>query len=86
MQINFSAHFVKAYKKAPKNIQNKVKERSDLFTKNKYNRLLNNHKLSGKKYKNYHSINVTGDWRIIFEEIDDLIIFHFLGTHSKLYK
>ena len=54
--------------------------------KDKYSTLLNNHSLTGK-YTGCKSINITGDWRAIFEEINDNIIYFVeLGTHSQLYK
>lgn len=55
-----------------------------------HHRLLNNHSLTGE-YVGYRSINITGNWRAVFSEIQDeegneLIVFKVLGTHSQLYK
>lgn len=56
-----------------------------IYLKNKTDRQLNNHTLTGK-YLGYRSMDVTGDWRIIFEEIDDETIkLVNIGTHSQLY-
>lgn len=41
--------------------------------------------LSGN-YSGFHSINITGDIRALYEEIDgSYVIFEFIGTHSELY-
>ena len=90
MNIKYSVTFKKQYKKAPKKIQEKVKERISLFVQDPTNQVLNNHALTGK-FQGYRSINITGDWRAIFEEVDPIlddpyIEFIALGTHSQLYK
>ncbi len=87
MRIEYSKRFVKKYKKCPANIQRAFKIRLNLLLKNKYHPLLNNHALSGI-LQNYRSINITGDWRALFQEFDNgsTIYFAVLGTQSKLYK
>ena len=46
---------------------------------------LNNHKLVGK-YTGSRSINVTGDYRAIYEKRDvDVIYWASIGTHAQLY-
>jgi addiction module RelE/StbE family toxin len=87
MGIDYSARFIKAFKKAPRKIQIAFRNRLELFTKDKFHPLLNNHPLSGR-YKNYRSINITGDWRAIFREFDSgrRIYFDIIGTHSELYR
>ena len=52
--------------------------------KDKFNRALNNHSVDGA-YKNCRSINVSGDYRAIFEDCGETIIFITIGTHSALY-
>ena len=39
------------------------------------------------KIQEYSSINVTGDWRIIFsvDEKEKQIVLYDIGTHSELY-
>ena len=34
---------------------------------------------------NYRSINISGDWRAVFEQNNDEVYFVTLGTHSQLY-
>lgn len=89
MNIKYSATFKKQYKRAPKKIQEKVKERISLFVQDPANQLLNNHVLTGK-FQGYRSINITGDWRAIYSIRLDLkskqeYYFELVGTHSQLY-
>lgn len=90
MNIKYSTTFKKQYKKAPKQIQNKVKERLELFVQNPTIAILNNHALTGK-FQGRRSINITGDWRAIFSiransESEREYYFELVGTHSQLYR
>lgn len=90
MAIEFDRKFRKAYQKANQKIKTAFEKRLTLFQKDRFQPQLNNHALTGK-YKGFRSINVTGDWRALFSESTEsegiiTIIFHLLGTHSKLYK
>lgn len=86
MQIEYSKKFIKEFKKCPANIKTNFKKRLEIFIDNQYYPVLNNHPLIGG-LKNCRSINITGDWRAIFEEIDDgrIVYFVAIGTHSQLY-
>ena len=85
MKINFS-------KKAHKDIQNintkirkQLKVRIELFMQDPDAAQLRRHKLSGK-YQECYSINVTGDYRLIYEYCnEDEILVLAVGTHSQLY-
>ena len=85
--IDYAPCFKKLLKKAPKEIQKALVDRIDLFTNNPYHPLLRNHALKGI-YQGHRSINITGDWRALYEEYEDRTIAYFtsLGTHSQLYK
>jgi len=87
MRIDYSKKFIKQLKKAPISVKNNFQKRLQTFSKNKKDPVLNNHKLKGK-LKGFRSINITGDYRAIFKELDngDLIFFFMLGTHSELYQ
>ena len=86
MQIEYSKKFLKKFKKCPVNIQTAFKKRLQIFINDEHNQILNNHNLLGT-IKDFRSINITGDWRAIFEPIDSGKIAHFvnIGTHSQLY-
>lgn len=85
MNIFTSKKFEKMFRKCPQEIKSKFIERLKTFKKNKYNSILNNHLLAGK-LKGLRSINVSGDYRAIFEEKSEDIIFMAIGNHSQLYK
>lgn len=66
-------------------IQEKFYERLVLFAKDQHNQLLANHSLSGE-WAGCRSINITGDIRAVFEEVDKKRIeFIAIGSHSELY-
>jgi mRNA-degrading endonuclease YafQ of YafQ-DinJ toxin-antitoxin module len=59
-----------------------------LFASEPFHPLLNNHPLTSDR-TGQRTINVTGDWRIIFKELSDgkyeLVELVDIGTHSQLY-
>lgn len=87
MKIDYSKKFLKQFQKCPNEIRIKFKERLKIFTLNQSHIILNNHNLSGK-YKDLKSINITGDWRAIYQELYNgkVVFFIAIGTHSQLYK
>jgi len=84
MNISYSKNFIKQSKKLNKPIRDKVISRIKLFNENPLDHELNNHPLKGK-YKQYRSINITGDYRALYLTKDNDIIFDIVGTHSQLY-
>ncbi|MBI5229854.1 MAG: type II toxin-antitoxin system mRNA interferase toxin, RelE/StbE family [Candidatus Magasanikbacteria bacterium] len=86
MFVRFSRSFSKQFDRAPSYIRGAFNGRLDLFIKNPFHPLLKNHKLNGTLEK-YSSINITGDWRALFCEIEkgNGVRFEMLGTHSELY-
>ena len=86
MQIEYSKKFIKEFKKCQINIKTNFKIRLEIFISDQYNSILNNHPLIGE-LMNYRSININGDWRAIFKEINkgQIIYFVAIGTHSQLY-
>lgn len=90
MQIKFGRRFVKQYDKTDQRIKDAVKKRLDIFQKQPFHPLLNNHQLTGS-YSGYRSINITGDWRALYskstnKDSETVMLFEILGTHSQLYK
>ncbi|PIR68810.1 hypothetical protein COX93_01450 [Candidatus Nomurabacteria bacterium CG_4_10_14_0_2_um_filter_30_12] len=78
--------FDKSFKKKDKFIQKKALERIKIFTEDPFNFLLNNHALTGE-YKNIRSINITGDYRVLFYYANEnTVIFSDIGTHPELYE
>lgn len=68
----------------PPKIQGCFYERLELFVQDKFNIVLNNHSVD-RAYLNCRSINVSGDYRAIFEDHGEMVIFINIGTHSALY-
>jgi addiction module RelE/StbE family toxin len=78
-------NFEKAIKKLPPKIIAAYKDRFSIFLFDPYHKILNNHKLKGQ-LRNYRSINITGDYRLIYEEYDDVTIRLIdIGTHGRIY-
>ena len=85
MLIVSCRHFDKSFSKLPNKIQDLFEEKIELFKFDPYNDILKNHQLRGS-FKDYRSINITGDYRLIYEQYDrDTIRLIDIGTHSKIY-
>ena len=86
MKIELHRNFLKAYVKQPKKIQEKFKEKRNLFIKDMFHPLLDNHSLIGG-YRDCRSINITGNIRAIFYvKQNGGVIFINIGSHSELYE
>lgn len=86
MKIIVHRDFKMQYQKLRSGERRKFKERRDLFIKNPFHPLLNNHALHGE-YRGYRSINVGGNLRVIYEEIGShIVLFILIDTHSNLYE
>ncbi len=77
--------FDKRYAKLPKKVQERFKDRRNIFLSNPFDPILENHPLTGE-YAGCRSINVTGDYRAIFYHVSDSIVrFIKIGTHHELF-
>lgn len=86
MQVHFSTHFKRQFKKLPYELKKQFSKRFELFLSDPNNPQINLHKLSGK-YSGLWSINITGDIRAILDRNErDTILFVAIGSHSELYK
>ena len=65
-------------------LRKKLQEKIKLFADNPLAPTLRNHALKGK-YKEYRSIDITGDVRALYLQQDNEAIFDAVGTHSQLY-
>ncbi|MBI2054953.1 MAG: type II toxin-antitoxin system mRNA interferase toxin, RelE/StbE family [Candidatus Sungbacteria bacterium] len=85
MKVLFHKNFDKNYQKLPKSVRDKFKKRLRLFITNPFNPLLNNHALHGE-WRDFRSINVTGDFRAFYKPLNDTSVeFAIIDTHSNLY-
>jgi len=85
MQIEYHKDFKKQFKKLPSKIKLKFSERLELFLQNPFHALLNIYPLKGE-WVSQKSINITRDYRAIYLENVNKIIFLEIGTHSQLYE
>jgi len=85
MEIRLHRSFDKDYKKLKLSEKKKFKERRDIFLKDEFDLILNNHLLKGK-YQGLRSISITGDLRAVYKRINkDIVIFVAIDSHSNLY-
>ncbi len=85
MIVDLHKNFKKQLAKMPKEHQEQFSKKLDIFFENPFNPILNNHQLHGE-LKNKSSINITGDIRVIYEQIDkNTVLFLTIANHSKLY-
>lgn len=89
MKVVYDRAFFEKLKKVDVRIRKSVKKRMLLFSKNPHNPQLNNHVLKDE-HEGYSSIDITGDYRAIYEEVDigeeTVAYFIALGRHDELYK
>ena len=89
IQIEFHRNFVKSYDrriKSDSKLASQTEERVEIFKKNPKSELLKDHKLTGRK-KSYRSFSITGDIRIIYEQIsENEVVFYDIGSHNQVYK
>lgn len=85
MEFLYSRIYKRQFKKLPNDLQRKVMERLTLFMQDEMYPLLDNHPLRFE-WKGYRSINITGDYRLIFKkETERMVRLEEVGTHGELY-
>lgn len=89
MKIKYDPEFIKKLKKANVRIRKNFEKRIKIFSQNSNDPQLNNHALK-REYLGLRSIDITADWRAIYQEIkikdNPIAYFIILGTHEELYK
>lgn len=86
MRIIRTKQFSKKILKLSTKIKSALTNRLRIFAEDPYHVILNNHALSGE-FENYRSINITGDYRLIYEFLDeDTIRLIYIDTHHNLYE
>ncbi len=84
MRVVYKKDFVKQFKKLSLKTQMQFYDRLKLFFENQFDPRLHNHAVDNA-FRGCYSINVTGDYRSIFQKEGDMVIFLSIGTHSELY-
>ncbi|MHB8913638.1 MAG: type II toxin-antitoxin system RelE/ParE family toxin [Minisyncoccota bacterium] len=76
--------FIKQMKKLSAPLRQQVQSRVQLLETDTTNPLLNDHKLN-PPYESYRSINITGDYRLVYKRIEtDTYYLRAIGTHHQL--
>ena len=87
ININLKKSFRKSLKKQSQKIQDKARSVLKIFVRDEFHKSLRRHSLKGKKYKDYESLDVTGDIRIIIQpQTMEIIDICDIGGHAQLYK
>ena len=77
--------FKRQWQKLPRGLQEKTEGRITLLMSDEFNERLNNHKLN-PPYESYRSINITGDYRLVYKRIEkNTYYLRAVGTHHQLY-
>jgi len=88
IEVNFDESFKRAYKKRIKGnllLENKFKNKLEIFINNPFDSRLKTHKLSGK-LKDLWSFSIEYDQRVIFYFVDEnKAIFIDIGNHEQVY-
>ncbi len=85
MYLVTTRFYEKKARRLDQKINLKLNERLALFQSYPSHPLLDNHALSGER-RHQRSINITGDFRLIFEQInEDTIRLIDVDTHHNLY-
>lgn len=89
MTIRYDPAFLRQLKKLDVRIRKSFKEKIAIFITDPLNPTLDNHALR-KKYEGYRSIDITNDYRALYQEKlegDELVAFFVaIGTHKELYR
>ncbi len=88
MTIRYSPAFLEKLKKVDIRIRVSFKKQITIFLKDPNYPSLHNHLLK-QEYQGYRSINITADWRALYQEKQEnneiMAYFIILGTHKELY-
>lgn len=89
MIIRYSPVFFKTLKRLDVKVRKSFKEQILLFSQNPNDPQLNNHPLK-REYQGLRSIDITADWRAIYEEKhegeEETAYFVLIGTYKELYR
>jgi len=89
MKREYDPVFIQSLKKLDVRIRKSFKTQIAIFAKNPQDPQLNNHPLK-REYEGYRSIDITADYRAIYEEVnageEPVAYFVAIGTHPELYE
>ena len=89
MKITYHPSFIKKLKELDVRIKNNFREKIAVFQNNPSDPTLDNHALQ-RELAGYRSIDITNDYRAIFEEFKvgkgTIYFFFLIGTHKELFQ
>jgi addiction module RelE/StbE family toxin len=85
MEVVASHRFKKQYRKLSRAMQRQVGACLETFVRDPFDPELNNHGLKGE-YQECRSLNVNGDFRIVYRDVGTHYRLVAIGTHSELYR
>ena len=82
IKVKYTSKFAKAFKRLPKNIQNRAVKKIEIFQSNPYTPSLKTHKLGGN-LEAFHAFAINHQYKILFKfENEKGIVLLNVGTHS----
>lgn len=87
MRIAYHKKFIKNFKKrfgSNQKFKEKYRDRLRLFVDDPTDPVLRDHSLIGEKIS-LRAFSITGDVRIVYQQVGDQIIFLDIGTHNQVY-
>lgn len=89
MKVQYTPRVIEKLKKLDVRIRKSFQQKILIFSKNPLDPQLKNHELR-ESYKGLRSINITADYRAIYEELtedeEEVAYFVLFGTHPELYR
>ena len=85
MEIEYSSHFDRAFKKLPDGIQVLAEKREAIFRADPFDSRLKTHKLHGK-YANFWSFSVDKKYRIVFRFVTKGKVVFLDADDHDLYR
>lgn len=84
-KISATSKFTRSLKKLPRQIQDKIHERDQIFRRDAFDPRLGTHKLKGKLW-DYWSYTIDYQYRVLFKFVNgNEVVYHDIGTH-KVYR
>lgn len=87
MELVYHKIFLKHYQKRivpVHSIDQAFQRRLESFLLDSSHPLLKDHKLVGVK-ADYRAFSVTGDIRVVYQRVGDVVILYDIGTHAQVY-
>lgn len=85
MQIHYTSHFIKSFKKLPKEIQKLAARQEEIFRSNPDDPRLHSKALKGR-LKDLYSFRVTRNYRVLFAKKEEgVYLFYEIGDRKFIY-